>query len=61
MGTDETIFGPLIRDMVPLYVIRYGETKRDAFFGLSDTPISGDIGKAPRNEGLSLLSVNLNQ
>jgi hypothetical protein len=60
MGNDETIFGPMIRDMVRLSVIRYGDTKRDTLFGLPDTSVSGDVRKAARHESLSLSSVNLN-
>jgi hypothetical protein len=31
----------MIRDLIRLFVIRYGDTKRDTFFGLPDTPILG--------------------
>jgi hypothetical protein len=42
-GTDETIFEPMIRDMIRLSVIRYGDTKRDTIFDPPDTPMLRDV------------------
>jgi hypothetical protein len=41
--SDETKFGPMIRDSIRLSVIRYGDTKNDAFFGPSDTAMLRDV------------------
>jgi hypothetical protein len=55
-----TKFGPLIRDSIRLFVIRYGDTKRDTIFDPLDTPLLGNTGKALRHGRLSQLPVNLN-
>jgi hypothetical protein len=57
---DETKYGPLVRDTIRLFVIRYGEAKRDTIFGLSDTSMLGNIRKALRHERLNQFLVNLN-